>query len=265
MTLFLAAVFVASLTGSLHCAGMCGPFALMAGLCGDRCDGVAGRTAAGRWIPVAGYHAGRMVSYLLVGLLAGWLGAAVELGGNLAGWQQAATWLAGMMMVAMGGMALLRQAGWISLRSGTGSWVAGRLQPWMRRVVKLPPAWRALGIGVLTVLMPCGWLYVFAVAAAGTGSPLLGGLTMLVFWSGTVPVLLALVLGVGGFAARARLNLPAVTAVLTVCLGIHTTIWRAPVLHGQAFPVPVAASLDEAAEAIRGLDHGELPCCRSGE
>ena len=41
-----------------------------------------------------------------------------------------------------------------------------------RAAFALRPLPRALCIGLLTAFLPCGWLYLFASYAAGTGSPL---------------------------------------------------------------------------------------------
>lgn len=267
MTALLAAVFVASLTGSLHCAGMCGPFALMAGLCGSNCASQGGQRAprTAVWMTVAGYHLGRMTSYVAVGAVAGSLGAAVDLGGSWAGWQRSATWLAGLMMVLVGTVALLRQAGWIRRDGGGPGWLARRLQPMLRRVAQFPPLARATGIGLLTVLLPCGWLYVFAITAAGTGSPSLGALTMLVFWSGTVPVLLALAAGAGSVAGRLRWNVPALTAVLVIALGCYTMFWRAPVVIGGEGSLRAAGSPAQAATRLATAASQPLPCCHCSQ
>ncbi|MBL8856276.1 MAG: sulfite exporter TauE/SafE family protein, partial [Planctomycetaceae bacterium] len=59
MIALLVTVFVASLLGSLHCVGMCGPFALLAGTG----DGRSFRAA-----PTMAYSAGRLISYVAVGI-----------------------------------------------------------------------------------------------------------------------------------------------------------------------------------------------------
>jgi uncharacterized protein len=63
----VAAIFLASLLGSLHCAGMCGAFVAIA--CGrlgndrsDWRDAVALQTA---------YHGGRLLTYVTLGMFAG--------------------------------------------------------------------------------------------------------------------------------------------------------------------------------------------------
>ncbi len=261
MIAFLTTVFVTSLTGSLHCAGMCGPFALMAGICGGDCSGDGVLTRRINWMAIAGYHSGRMLAYVVIGTLAGALGAAVNLGGSLSGIQQAATWLAGGAMVVVGVVALMRQFGFWKTETSGASWVTSLLRPMIQRAVRMSGTWRGMGIGLLTCLMPCGWLYVFAITAAGTASPLWGAVTMLVFWAGTVPILAVMVVGAGGFTSRLRINLPLMTASLVILLGVYTMTFRAPIDLARLMPVPVAESVSQAALNLQHVDHDQLPCC----
>ena len=75
----LAAVLAASLFGSLHCAGMCGPLVLFA--MGSTEVNSHGR----RLIIQIAYHGGRFVMYAVIGAVCGLLGAALDLGGALVG------------------------------------------------------------------------------------------------------------------------------------------------------------------------------------
>jgi uncharacterized protein len=74
-------------------------------------------------------------------------------------------------------------------------------------------------IGLLTGALPCGWLYGFVVAAAGTGSAPAGALLMTVFWAGTVPVMLGLGVGIQVAAAPLRRHLPTVCALAMIAVG----------------------------------------------
>ena len=84
----LGTVFMASLAGSLHCAGMCGGF--VAFYSGTE-PGRRGR----RYLAHLTYNGGRLTSYLILGALAGLLGAAVDLAGSMAGVQRFAAIAAG--------------------------------------------------------------------------------------------------------------------------------------------------------------------------
>ena len=216
MTAMFLAVFAASLLGSLHCAGMCGAFVAIA------CGVVPGRDGGrglGAFALQGPYHAGRFVSYTLLGAAAGAAGSLVNLGGALAGVRAASVALAGAAVATFGIIALLRAAGW---NVGRVHLPAG----WTRRVSRLsgaamnrPPVVRAGLIGLLTTLLPCGWLYAFAVTAAGTGHVLLGAMTMAAFWAGTLPALAAVGIAARKLAGPLAAKMPVVTAVAMVLVG----------------------------------------------
>lgn len=85
---------------------------------------------------------------------------------------------------------------------------------------------RSYLIGTLTGLLPCGWLWAFVIAAAGTASLLGGALVMFAFWLGTVPAMTGLLAFAGPVVSRIRARMPAVTAVALVALGIGTLALR---------------------------------------
>jgi sulfite exporter TauE/SafE len=94
------------------------------------------------------------------------------------------------------------------------------------RIKTRRPARRAWLIGALTGLIPCGWLWAFVIAAAGTGSPISGGLTMFAFWLGTVPAMVGLLRITGPLLARVRARMPAITAVALIAIGLGTLALR---------------------------------------
>ncbi|MBY0396942.1 MAG: sulfite exporter TauE/SafE family protein, partial [Thermoleophilia bacterium] len=184
MTPLLLAVLSASLLGSLHCVSMCGPFVVIA-----VAPTVNGAPPARQWGLQAAYHLGRLATYAAFGLAAGLLGASLDLGGSLIHVQRAATALAAATLVFFGVVTLLRAVG---LRSGARvapQWMTRLAQRGHRAAWALTPFKRALVIGLLTTLLPCGWLYAFVVTAAGTGHALAGALVMAVFWLGTLPMM----------------------------------------------------------------------------
>lgn len=259
MSGLLFAVGTASLLGSLHCLGMCGPFALMAGTSGGIRE--EGSAPAIRLWPTLGYHLGRLILYSLIGLTFGALGMAVNLGGSLAGFQTAATYGAGTMMILVGLLALGRQMGWNPRLPSVAPWVTGPLQRLLRRVRQLPGLLRSVALGMLTSLMPCGWLYVFAITAAGVADPWKGWLVMFVFWSGTVPILLASVFGAGQLVRMTRLNVPMATAIMVIAIGCFTLIYRAPIQLGNQPLIPATSNVAAQIESLENIDHSELPCC----
>lgn len=224
MTLALA-VLVASLVGSPHCAAMCGGFVCFyAG--GGRWGG--GRSA-GLATHVA-YNGGRMVSYVALGALAGAAGAGLDAAGRLAGVSRLAAVVAGALMVGWG-TARLAALGGVRL-AVPGAPAAFRdaarraLGALLRRTGGAPPVARAAATGLLTTLLPCGWLYAFVVTAAAAGSAAGGALVMLAFWAGTVPMMAAVGIGVQRLSGPLAHRLPVASAVLVVALGLLSIAGR---------------------------------------
>jgi sulfite exporter TauE/SafE len=168
----------------------------------------------------AAYNLGRLVSYTTLGAAAGALGASVDRLGQLAGVARAAAIVAGVLMVLWGLSTII---------GALGVRVPGTLAPeWARRILggalfalrDRSPVERAAATGLLTTLLPCGWLYVFVATAGGTGSALGGALVMAAFWAGTVPMLLGVGLGAERVFGPLRRRLPTLSAALVILFGL---------------------------------------------
>ena len=247
MGALLTGVFVASLLGSLHCVGMCGGFVAFY-------SGADGSGGSRRLLSHAAYSGGRLAAYSILGLAAGAIGAALDLAGSLAGVQRVAAVAAGAVMIVWGVFALLQIGGVRVFKHGSSS----RLSGWLRRGISMvgdrPPIVRATVVGLLSGVLPCGWLWAFVVTAAGTGSALGGVAVMAAFWAGTVPVLLALGLGAQILSVPLRRHIPAVTAVILVALGLYAIIDR---------PTTVIAAVEKHQHATGEVPSADdpPPCC----
>ncbi|MEM7622826.1 MAG: sulfite exporter TauE/SafE family protein [Planctomycetota bacterium] len=252
----LSGVLVASIVGSAHCAGMCGGLALFA----VGCDGKLKR----RFDLHVGYHVGRGLSYAAVGVLAGSIGAAVDFAGASVSWQRPAAAAAGALMIVFGLVAIAANLG-VTVRRGGGHprWYTRGIEAAHRGAFALPPVARAWGVGVLTPLLPCGWLYAFALAGAGTGSPLVGGLVMLTFWLGTLPLMGWLGFGLQWLTGPLRERLPAVTAGVVVVFGVLTATGRVslPAFVPEHVARAQPSSVQSAIDAVNAIDARDLPCC----
>lgn len=262
MIALIVAVFLASLLGSLHCAGMCGGLMALAIGLGD------GESSGGQrriWLLHSGYHGGRLVTYSMLGAGAGAMGAALDLGGGLVGMQRIAVVVAGVIIIGFGVCALLNIAGArIPKLPLPGALQKGLVRA-HRSAFGLPPVARAVVIGLLTTLLPCGWLWAFAITAAGTASPALGALTMAVFWVGTLPVLVSLGTGIHLLMGRFGRRMPVVAASALVVVGVLTVSERLLIS-----PVALAAALQHdqthsAVDRVRQLDSSAMPCCSTAQ
>lgn len=262
----LGAVLATSFLGSLHCVGMCGP--LVASSVSGGCS--RGAAAGAQTL----YHLGRLTTLALLGALCGLLGAGVTDLGQWIGVQRIAAIGTGLVLAAWGGLLLWRGEGFhLELPGGIGQRVGAAL----RAVSQLPTARRALLIGALTPLLPCGWLYLFLIPAAGSGSPWGGALVMLTFGLGNVPALLGVALALRGVLGQARGRLRQATALLLIGTGALLVIHRgnvvAPALaesQAQARPAALAAPDSSAPPAPRRpaapsvAEQERLPCCGGG-
>ncbi len=199
MIAMLFGVAATSAIGSVHCVAMCGP---LVGLQGARS------------VRLAAIHSlGRLATYLAIGAFAGLAGSALDLAGRLGSVQRLATIVAGLTIVAWGVLALTGRAP----RLKSSAFSRALVQIRTRR-----PARHMLLLGLITGLLPCGWLWAFAIAAAGTASPLIGALVMLAFWCGTAPAMIGVVGLAGPMILRLRARIPVITSVALIGLGLAT-------------------------------------------
>lgn len=227
MTLLLG-VLAASVLGSVHCAAMCGAFTCLY----RRRPAGDGRRDVGSWRGHAAYNGGRLLSYLLLGGAAGSIGARVNDLGRLAGVGRAAAVVAGTLMVVWALDAIGASFGMRSRLATAPEW----MQRAMGRVLlagrNAGEVSRALLVGVVTTLLPCGWLYAFVAVAGSTGSTIGGAAVMAVFWIGTVPVLLAVGAGGARLLGPFARKLPVASAVAVLVLGLLSIAGK---LHAPAY------------------------------
>ena len=156
----LGAAALMGLVGSLHCVGMCGPFALSCG---------------GRASHVAAWQAGKLVTYSALGAVAGFTGAVLP------------------------GPAWLPQIFSAVLIVWFGAAMAGLLPeptvqlPGLTRFATRAAGKRDVGsrlvFGAANGLLPCGLVYAALGLAIASGEAATGALAMIAFGLGTVPLL----------------------------------------------------------------------------
>jgi len=248
----LATVLIASLLGSVHCAGMCGGLVLFA----VGADGKLRKQARLH----AAYHLSRGLAYTVLGFAAGAIGAVTDLGARLNDGARTSAIIAGVLMVLIGIAALSQNLGFTSRLLRPPKALQKTAQAAHRGAFALPPVFRAAAVGLLTPLLPCGWLYAFVVVAAGTGSPVFGAAVMASFWLGTLPLMGMLGLGLNTLTGPLRDRLPVLTSIIVISLGVFTALGRVNIPTVVAPDVGIA-SLDERLDAATTTPHDDLPCC----
>ncbi|MEI6667110.1 MAG: sulfite exporter TauE/SafE family protein [Acidobacteriota bacterium] len=213
-TVDLISFLTLGLLGGLgHCVGMCSPFVLFVSRhYRQPGDGRAATFAAQGW-----YTAGRVVTYTLLGTVAGALGGAVELAGTLLGLQRGAAMVAGAVLV---GWAFVRLADLVP-RVGTG----GRLFAQVAGMLKGRVPGHPFLTGLVLGLLPCGLLYSALIAAVARGGVWQGAAGLALFGVGTAPALLGVSLA-DELLARNRAVLNRLVHVFVLAMGIWF-LWSA--------------------------------------
>jgi sulfite exporter TauE/SafE len=250
VTALLAAVALASLIGSPHCVGMCGPLMLLA------TDVVQIGPAARppRW----SYHWSRALAYAALGAVAGFMGGTLETSAAARGWSGAAGMIAAVIVAAFGLSAMMQAAG-IGVVRFLPSSVIRFQRSAGAAIARFPPRGRAIGMGLLSALLPCGWLYAFVAVAGGTASATAGAAVMLAFWMGTLPALLTVGIGARTWM-RSWPKARFASAALTTFIGLAVVGER---LHFASAAPPVVAQERKSAETLLETAVDEVPpCCR---
>lgn len=193
-------VFVASILGSTHCASMCGPIAITV-------------NNSGGYMPL--YHIGRLLSYLVLGAIAGLLGEAF-LSGNFGIISTISVILISAFFI---------YTGYRLIRGKPLDLIPPRL---VSALLTKPAKWsfargkalRSLTIGIVNGFLPCGWVYIFVVGAVATKSPLYGAAILFIFWLGTVPMLSALPLIYKKTIGRGSRKLVVAAGIVLILVGI---------------------------------------------
>jgi sulfite exporter TauE/SafE len=202
----------ASLLGSAHCVGMCGPYVAM-------CTAQfvpRGATAAARFFLRILFNLGRIATYGLIGLIVGAFGQIAQAAATRLG-------VGGIMAMLAGAAALifgLSMIGWLRdpARVVAGAGLGRALTAGRMRLRQAPPSVAPLLLGALQGWLPCALVYAAASRAAIAGSAGMGALTMVVFGLGTVPAIFALT--VIPQAVLGRVRAQRLAGVLLTLLGM---------------------------------------------
>lgn len=169
------AAFLLGLSGSLHCAGMCGPI----------CFIMMGNDNKNNMKGLVIYNSARILVYTLFGFLIGFLGASIS--------------FTSMFPYLIFGVALLLfWVGFFAFFKGNildRIPIAENVMAFLRKVFKPFFAKRNwigfAGMGVFNALIPCGILYTALLSSISMGSVQNSTLFMLFFGLGTAPSMLS--------------------------------------------------------------------------
>lgn len=215
---------VLGLAGSFHCIGMCGPIAFVLPI--DRTSKV--KAVYQTFL----YHFGRLLTYSIIGVLFGFIGKGLY----LAGFQQRLSILMGAIMITI----ILIPASLFNKFSFS--------KP-LYKLISIVKQQLGLNlnrksnkslflIGFFNGFLPCGLVYMALIGSISEGNLFHGGLYMLLFGLGTIP-LMTVAISVGNFVnITIRKKIQKAIPIFVVIIGILF------ILRGLGLGIPYISPSD---------------------
>lgn len=249
----LVATLFSSLVGSLHCVGMCSPFAMLA-----MGPSNAETKPAYRAARLMSYHFGRLTTYLFMGALVAAASFTFQMAVGGFASSKWMGWGVGLLMIGLGVMRLFKSIGSATKPVKHSDWVLG----WTRSIVSLRkrytggPVWLASFLwGFSSTFLPCGWLYLFVLASAAASTPWMTIGMMVAFWVGTLPLLTAAAWSWSMVTPRWRFLVQPIAALCVIAFGFYT------LLHRSQVDTSSIAIEKPTIQQIRDAMNSGLPCC----
>jgi hypothetical protein len=169
--------FLIGLLGSLHCVGMCGPIAFALPMRRDRFSNVI--------IGSLLYNSGRLFTYFIIGCLFGLMGK----GFAIAGFQQSLSIAVGIGMI----LSIIIPSIYTNKMHSFptfNNWL-GKVKGSLGKRLGRTSNFNLWSIGILNGLLPCGLVYMGVAGSLAMATPFDGGLFMMAFGAGTLPLMLS--------------------------------------------------------------------------
>ena len=206
----LIIIFFIGFLTSFHCIGMCGGFVMSYSM-QNKEKGIK---------PHLCYNGTRMLSYTLLGATVGLIGSVIAITDQIRG---TLAFFAGLFLLIYG----------LSI-----------FYPRLRKFITLPSFFDITKyssnpalFGFLNGFMPCGPLQAMLIYAAGTGSMIEGGLTMITFGLGTVPLMFLTGTVISKISFKWTHKVVKFGSMLMIVLGI-VMLQRASILLGLGISIP---------------------------
>jgi hypothetical protein len=186
----LTIISIAFLGSFGHCIGMCGGIVLAYTTIKIKPES----SKVSKTIAHLLYSFGRVLTYTILGAIFGALGGVVLFSNNANG---ILLIVAGVAMV-LAGLSLMGKIKFLTLIEHSFS-SSPLYKKTFQKILHSQSNVSFFLLGMLNGLLPCGFVYFFAITAASTASPLSGALVMAIFGLSTIPAMF----GVGFLASLA--------------------------------------------------------------
>lgn len=211
----IASILLIAFLGSFgHCVGMCGGIVLA--YSSTKIDSSMSKPYQSLSHII--YALGRISTYTFLGGMFGFFGSVVTFSNFANGTLLIIT---GLLMVIVG-FSLMGKVKFLTTIEHSIS-----TTPWyqknFRKLLSNNSLFSFYFLGMLNGLLPCGFVYVFAITAAGTASVFYGAFVMFIFGLSTVPAMFSLGFFVGLFKQNELRNLfIKIASILVILFGVYT-------------------------------------------
>lgn len=179
----LTIISIAFLGSFGHCVGMCG--GIVVAYATIKIDPLSSKVSQGAAHLL--YSFGRVLTYTILGAMFGALGGVATFSNNANG---TLLIFAGLVMV-LAGLSLMGKIKFLTLIEH--SFASSTLyKNTFKKVLNSKSNLSFFVLGMLNGLLPCGFVYFFAITAASTADPFYGALVMAIFGLSTIPAMFAL-------------------------------------------------------------------------
>jgi sulfite exporter TauE/SafE len=216
-TVSILTIFTIAFLGSFgHCVGMCG--GIVIAYSSTKIE--QGWSKTKQSISHILYSLGRVLTYSILGAIFGYVGGVATFSNIASG---SLLLLAGLAML-LTGLSLLGKIKFLTVIEhsvSSSSWY----QKSFRSLLSNGSLFSFFLLGMLNGLLPCGFVYFFAITAASTANPMYGALVMFIFGIATIPALFSLGFFVGLFKQSGFRNLMIkIAALLVIVFAVYTLI-----------------------------------------
>ncbi len=210
----LTIITIAFLGSFGHCIGMCGGIVVAYSSTKVNSTWNKRKQASSHIL----YSLGRITTYVILGAFFGLIGSVITFNNTAGGILLIVT---GILMVLVG----LSLSGKLKFLTSIEHSVSKSelYQKSFRKLLSSNSLFSFYFLGMLNGLLPCGFVYVFAITAASTANPMWGAFVMLIFGLSTIPAMVSLGFFVGIFKQLALRNLfITLASILVILFGLYT-------------------------------------------
>ncbi len=210
--------FLMGFIGSVHCIGMCGPLTMALPFSQQK--------SFFKYISMALYHFGKILSYASLGLIVGLFGKQIFVIDS----QQSLSIIIGILMLIYVVWVYLVK---INAKLNPLQFIQTPVLKALTTLFKNKNLYVFIFLGFLNGLLPCGMVYLALGSAMSTGQPYYAALFMAFFGIGTMPALLMVALGGQMVGFEWRRKLQKVLPVFIIGMGVML------ILRGMNLGIPL--------------------------